>query len=272
MEFLSPEWSFSCSPVELYTLASLLGGEMLIGVPDPFPGWLTEEIQEAMEGAMGSLMASGVLAPRDNGQIVMDVAVAALVGTMIAPQTVFVLTTTIASPHQLFCRRNIYHRPPLTMMMELREEPWTLRFLPDPEAVLQQVRECWRLGSQEAVSASPFALPESVLEQARQVRPAGEQEVREQLEKAGVSAANAAALAHTLVHPIRNGALVAVRAHEGNWDTGGLGMLEGENGLWMLRSFSRQQTQWIECIPRSGEQLMADVETLVHRFLPPPET
>ncbi len=269
MEFISQDWHLSCSPAELYTLASLLGGETLIGLPDPFPGWLTEEIQAAMDEARQSLMARGVLAPRGDGETVMDVVAAALIGTLIAPQTAFILTLTVPDqpPYQI----NIYHRPPLTVALEQREEQWALRFLSDAAAIVRQVRELWALGQQSAAPASPLSLPESVMEEAKQARPLGETEIQKRLEEAGVPSAGAKALAQTLAHPRRNGALVALFLRQGIWDVGGLGMLEGENGLWLLRSFSRQQAQWIECLPRSGPQLLADVEALVRRFLPPAE-
>ena len=269
MELPLDEWRLSCSPIELYTLAALLGGEILIGVPDPFPGWLTEEIQAAMDEARQSLVARGVLASRSEGEVGMDVVAAALVGTLIAPRTAFLLTHTVPEPSSR--QINIYHRPPLTVAMEQREGQWVLQFLPDTDAIVHQVRELWSLDAQQAVRASPFSLPESVMEEARQVRPLGETEIQKRLEKAGIPPASAGALAHTLANPLQNGALVAIGSRRGVWDTGGLGMLEGENGLWLLRSFSRQQDPWIECVPRSGPQLLADVEALVKRFLPPPE-
>ncbi len=269
MELVSPNWSFSCSPGELYTLASLLGGEMLIGVPDPFPGWLTEEIQAAMEEARRSLTARGILAPRDDGQMVMDVAAAALVGTLVSPQAAFLVTAT--APEQPPRQVNLYYRAPLTAAMEKQEGNWLLEFLPDSTAIARRVQELWHLGPQRAVQATPFSLPEGAMELIRQARSLGEKEALDRLREAGVPLASARAMARTLTTPRQNGAMVALCSRQGVWDTGGLGILEGENGLWLLRSFSRQGTNWIECIPRTGKQLMAEVETLVHRFLPPQE-
>lgn len=269
MELPLEEWKLCCSPDELYTLASLLGGEMLIGVPDPFPGWLTEEIQAAMDEARQALTARGILASHGEEGVVMDVVAAALVGTLIAPRAAFLLTRTTPDPSAL--QINLYHRPPLTVAMEQREGQWVLRFLPDTDAIVHQVRELWGLGAQRAVRTSPFSLPESGMEEARQARPLGEVEIQKRLEKAGVPSASAGALARTLANPRQNGALVAIGFRQGVWDTGGLGMLEGENGLWLLRSFSRQQTPWVECRPCSSQELMAEVEMLAHRFLPPAE-
>ncbi|MFN3761980.1 MAG: ESX secretion-associated protein EspG, partial [Anaerolineae bacterium] len=184
-------------------------------------------------------------------------------------RTAFLLTRTAPDPSSR--QINIYHRPPLTVAMEQKEGQWVLQFLSDTDAIIHQVRELWNLGPQQAARASPFSLPESGMEEVRQARPLGETEIQKRLEKAGVPSASAEALARTLANPRQNGALVAMGLRQGVWDTGGLGMLEGENGLWLLRSFSRQQAPWIECVPRSGPQLLADVEALVKRFLPPPE-
>lgn len=263
------EWNLSCSPSELYTLASLLGADMLIGIPDPFPGWLTEEIQEAMEKALGSLTVRGVLFPGEEGRVVMDVVAAALVGTLAAPQAVFIVTCTRAGREP--CQMNFYHRAPLTVAVEPADDQWTLRFLPDGGSIIREVQELWNLDHQPGVPSQPLSLPESVMEDIRSGRPDGADEILARLRAAGISGESAQALAHTLADARQNGALVALSIRHGVWNTGGLGMLEGENGLWMLRSFFRQQTPWIECVPRSAEQLMADVASLVRRFLPPQE-
>ncbi|HID74519.1 MAG TPA: hypothetical protein EYP56_00815, partial [Planctomycetaceae bacterium] len=59
-----------CLP-ELFTLASLLGGEVVIGVPDPFSGWLVEVVGQSLPGqplhpamlyeCLGNLILFGIL-------------------------------------------------------------------------------------------------------------------------------------------------------------------------------------------------------------------
>lgn len=269
MELIPLSWSFSCSSSELYTLASLLGGETLIGIPDPFPGWLTEEIHAAMEQARQSLIMRGILAVRDDGQIVMDVVAAAFIGALVSPQAVFIITAT--TPDQPSRQINLYHRPPLTVSMEEREGNWMLTFIPNTTPIASQVHELWHLGAQTAVQATSFTLPEDEMSQICQMRALEEEQILNRLRHAAVPLASAQAMARTLTAPRQNGAIVALSSRQGIWDVGGLGMLEAENGLWLLRSFSRQGANWVECIPRSGKQLMAEIETLVNRFLPPQE-
>ena len=269
MNTLSSEWNLSCSNVELFTLASLLGGVMLVGVPDPFPGWLTEEIEEAMQAARKTLAERGHLTLRPDGQVVMDVATAALVGTLVAPRAVFLLTeaTPDKAPRQWAC----YHRPPLTVLLESEGEALSLKPLEGQSALFEQVVSAWQLGVQKAVRAETLSLPESAMQSEREARTAGEAAMQNALQQAGAGAKNARALARTLSASRRSGALVAMRPRENSWETGGLGMLDGENGLWLLRSFTRQQADWVELIPCSAQKLSAEIEMLLKHFLPQQE-
>lgn len=266
MNTLPEELTFSCSPVELFTLASLLGGEMLVGVPDPFPGWLREEIEEAMQGAQKALAERGHLTLRPDGQVVMDVVTAALVGTLVAPQAVVLLTETL--PDGTPNRSAFYYRSPLTVFLKIEGDTWSLRPIEGPDALYEQIVDIWQIGAQKAVRAETFSLPESAMQLAREARSSGEAAVQRALQQAGAEAKNARALARTLSAPRRNGALVAMRPRENAWEIGGLGMLEGENGMWLLRSFTRQQTDWVELKPCSGEELAGEIQKLLRRFLP----
>lgn len=266
MNSLLQGWTFSCSPAELYTMASLLGGDTLIGVSDPFPGWLTEEIQEAMERSLNSLTDRGVLIRRGKNEIIMDVSVAALVAPLAAPQSVFIVTLTASD--QVFRQLTVYYKAPLLVVLSAENELWNLQPVSDVEAMLKLIREFWQLDYQNAAHSQAISMPESVVQAALKSRAEGESEVLKQLTTSNVFEQSAQILAHTLTTARRNGSLVAINNRRGVWTTGGLGMLEGDNGLWMLRSFSRQQTPWVECIPRSSDQLMDEVAALIHRFLP----
>lgn len=266
MNTLPQEVTFSCSPVELFTLASLLGGEMLIGVSDPFPGWLTEEIEEAMQKARKALAERGHLTLRTDGQVIMDVATAALVGTLIAPQAVFLITE--AMPNRILNQSAFYHRSPLTVFLKIESQALSLRVLEEPFALYERIVDIWQVRAQKAVLAETFSIPESAIRSAREARTEGESAVQKALQQIGIGIKNVQSLAHTLSTPHRNGALVAMRPIENSWETGGLGMLDAENGMWLLRSFTRQQTNWVELDPCSGKKLAEEIQKLLRRFLP----
>lgn len=256
----------SLSLAELYALASLLGGELLIGIPAPFAGWLTEEIQEAVQTAHHTLVERQYLRLQED-KLLIDAAVAAVVGAIVEPQAVCLITTAI--PGQPPRQANSYYRPPLTVFLEPTSDPVILQALPTPEAILERSLSLWEIAAQKPAPATPFSIPESVLLSARETRP--DREVSRQLEESGIPSTGAAALADTLTALRRNGALVVIRRRRETWDVDGIAMLEGENGLWLLRPSIRQQAHWVECIPCSGERLRDEVERLIWSLLPPEE-
>jgi len=59
---------------------------------------------------------------------------------------------------------------------------------------------------------------------------------------------------------------LVVMRQRGTWQAGGLGFLEGENGLWRLRSFQSNAQDWVECLPCSAAELWQQVEALLERY------
>ncbi len=264
---LPAEAMLTCSPAELFTLASLLGGEMLVGVDDPFPGWLSEEIEEAAQAARQSLAERGHLTLQPDGRVVMDLLPAALVGAMVQPRTVLLLSAAL--PDSTARRWAFYRRPPLTVLLEEVQGGYLLRPLEGRQRVEERILEAWQIQAQKAARAASFLLPQQAIEQARQARLQGEEAVRQTLQRLGIAARNARALAATLCAARCNGALVLLTRRGAAWQTDGLGMLDGENGLWQLRS--RPGDNLVELLPCPAGRLRADLQALLNRFWPPDE-
>lgn len=88
--------AITCSPQEATYLASLLGGTSLLGLEDPFIGWLTEEIQEVWEKARDELAGRRYIEIDRDNRIIMDTTTAALIGTWVFPDASFITTYTPA--------------------------------------------------------------------------------------------------------------------------------------------------------------------------------
>ncbi len=71
----------TCTPAEAAFLASLLGAHTLLGLSDPFHGWLADEIGEAWERARTTLAERRYLEVAAEENLVIDTMVAALIGT-----------------------------------------------------------------------------------------------------------------------------------------------------------------------------------------------
>lgn len=231
----------TCSAQEMVFLAGLLGADSLLGVDDPFWGWLANEIEAAWQQALESLAERRFIEIQPDGNVVMDVAVAALMGTCAFPEASLILTYAPASGEATTWHFHVT-RHLAVEQVPLGEPVSTCRLtaLEDGGAAYRRLLEIWRLNGQLAVSSSGGTLPEAGLTRARELAgESGQEAARTALQQAGLETTVAAALAETLAEPVANGALVALTRRETAWEVAGLGSLEGRNGLWRLRAFSR---------------------------------
>ena len=259
-----------CSAREMTFLASSLGADTLLGVADPFVGWLADEIEQARDQVQTELAGRSFIEIQPDGGIVMDVAVAALVGTCAFPAASFVVTSTPAGGETVM--RYLHVTKQLAVEQAEVTEPaaaYRLTALENGKAAYERVLQIFGLDGQQAVSAPGGELPEASLIQAREAATeAGREEAHKVLAEAGLSNDAAAALAETLVNPIANGALVALAHQETSWDVGGLGVLEGKNGLWRLRAFTRGEENWVEAIPCDAAEAHEAIRRVMNRVLP----
>ncbi|MDY7077909.1 MAG: hypothetical protein SXV54_13420 [Chloroflexota bacterium] len=260
----------TCSAQEMVFLAGSLGADTLLGVDDPFMGWLADEIEEAWKQAQVALAERRFIEIQPDEGIVMDVAVAAMVGTCAFPDASFVVTFASAS------RETMTHHLHVTRQLVVEQiavaEPaatYQLMALEDGEAAYHRILEVLSLDGQQAVPSSGGKLPEAALSQAREVAAeAGLEEAQKVLQDAGLTDTTVAALAETLVDPIANGALVALARQETTWEVAGLGLLEGQNGLWRLRAFTRGGENWVEVIPCDVTEAREAIRRVMNRVLP----
>ena len=262
--------AITCSAQEMIFLASSLGADTLLGIADPFVGWLTEEIEETKELVQATLAERNFVAIQPDDEIVMDVAVAALVGTCAFPDASFVVTFTPADGEATTRYLHVTER--LAVEQTAMPEPvatYRLTALENGQAAYGRILEIFGLNGQRAVSSPGGELPEAALIQAREAAAKTEREkAREVLEKAGLSNDVAAALAETLSNPVANGALVALAHQETAWDVSGAGILEGQNGLWRLRPFTREGENWVELIPCDADEARESIRRVMNRVLP----
>ena len=262
--------TITCSANEITFLAAALGANTLLGVDDPFLGWLTEEIEEVWEETQTTLAKRNFIKPQSDGEIVMDVAVAAMIGTCAFPDASFVVTLTpaggAATTHYLHVTEHLVVEQ---VAVTGREPAYRLTALADGEAAYRRVLEIFGLAEQPSVRVSGGELPEAALTQAREMIAQGAAaEVPEILREAGLAEDTAVALTETLNNPLVNGSLVALARLETAWDVAGLGILEGQNGLWRLRAFTRDGEQWVEVIPCDADAAREAVRRVMNRVLP----
>lgn len=262
--------AITCSPVEASFLAGLLGATSLVGLADPFQGWLADEIEAAWADARAALADRHFIAVQGDGRIIMDIGVAALIATWAFADVSFLLTcTTVEGPVEE-CHFHVRQRQAVEQRMTTEG---AIRLVPfeDVAAVYRQIAERLRLRDQSAATGTRASLPEAALARARAIAAErGAEAASTVLRQAYLPIATADALAEALATPSLNGALAALARHGTGWDVAGIGVLEGPSGLWRLRAFSQEGENWVEVVPCDAEGARAELRRVFNRVLPEP--
>ncbi len=262
--------TITCSAIEATFLASLLGANVLLGLEDPFFGWLTEEIEQAWADAKKSLAERKYIATEEDGHIILDTAVAALVGTWAKPDASFIFTFTPADGKTQI--RYFHLTRHLAVEQTLVKKPnYQLTALENAAAVYQRILTILNIEDQSAAGTDSVTLLEKELTKIRaHVAKSGVRGAADVLKRSDVKESALRPLAHTFAKPVANSALVALAQRATAWEVAGLGLLEGKNGLWRLRAFKRDDENWVEATPCSAAYARDEIRKVMNRVLPEP--
>jgi len=252
--------TFTCSTIELTYLASVLGTEALVGVPDPFIGYLTEETEAAWAAARTALGERGVIALSPAGLPAVRADVARLVRICGQPDGSLMLTCTHGEGEAMACY--LHTAEGLTVEQHASTEAASLRALTDSSQVWHRVRELLRLTDRPSPGSCPAAtLPPAELASLRAMAfEQGALAAAAHLSQMGLPADTARLLSETLCRPVSNGSAISLIHRHGEWLAEGVGILEGENGLWLLRHSSPDM---LLATPATGADAAEAVSRLV---------
>lgn len=260
---------FRCTERELFCLATLMSGRYLLGIADPFPGWLTEEIQEAMEDTVAVLTQRQIVTQTDSGTVVQP-EIAILVDALTHCDVA--ITTSLAKPLQPPQQRQFYFRRPQVLEVSQQQENGVVTYLltplgRHPTRIYEEIVGWWDGLAYPAAGEHSLVIREDALVKAqRKAMADGEFAAEELLVSIGIPEAAAQSMSVTLATSSLNGALAFTRLNEDGWQTEGLGMLAGVNGLWCLHSVERAGEHCIECVPCDAKGLHAKILSLLGRF------
>ncbi|MEI6776384.1 MAG: hypothetical protein WCK70_05755 [Chloroflexales bacterium] len=259
---IGTETAFILSGEELYLLSAITGGETLIGVQDPFIGWLTEEIVEKLESVRGDLHARGYVVVRDTGAAV-EPSLAPLITALTVPH-IAVMVTLHHPGHDL--EERAYHvGHASTVKLSQSGQHYQLEPMTE-SAIAADICNWWGLHDQIAAPGVPFRLEQSTLLAARDA--AGDAAAAAALlSEVGAPAETAASFASALHDPQTNGSLAAMRRGAAGWDVRGVAILESAATLWRLRAFQHHDAPWVEVAPESAAGLTQRVERLLQHTI-----
>lgn len=260
----------TCSPFETAFLAGLLGATSLVGLADPFHGWLADEIEAAWAEARATLAGRHFIEVQGDGRIVMDIGVAALISTWAFADASLLLTCTMADGLAENC--NFHIRQGRAVEQKVTEDgKISLAPLKDVSVVYRQIAERLQLRDQPAATGARASLPEAALARARvAAAERGAGAASAVLQEAQLPAATADALAEVLARPVFNGALAALARCGIGWDVTGMGVLEAPSGLWRLRAFTQEGENWVEAVPCDARRARAELRRVLNYVLSEP--
>lgn len=261
--------TFACSAIELTFLASLLGAETLVGIPDPFTGWLTEEVEAAWGQARAALADRGAIRLLPGGRVEVDHAVANLVYACATPVGSVMVTYTPADGQD-----ECYYFHAKDGVVVQQERAGALHALTpceSPDHVWQRMTEILPLSDRPAFTAPPALLPGEDLARTRKLAAErGPEAAAVKLRLLDIHPTTAELLAQTLFRPVGNGAVVSLVPRQDEWTVDGIGVLEGENGLWLMRSTRQGDEEWVRLAPSGKAEAEAEIRRLLTATLAVP--
>jgi len=251
----------------------MLGSDTLLGVDDPLAGMLTEEITRAWQISRVALKSKGYISESGEGVIAIDPAAAGLLGTWALPEA-YVIATYSQDSRPVLSRHYFMTRHLAVRRISI-ENGYYLEAV-RPDEIHAEIRAMFGLVGQPAAPGTQVRLPEPVFSRGRQMAAqrgadAAYTLLSESTDEPGDTLTTLSALSATLAGPHASGSVTAMSKQATTWEVSGLGLLEGPQGLWRLRSFTRDSRNWVEAIPCDAMTLGAEIRKAVNRVLPDSE-
>lgn len=251
--------SLAFSSQELWFLFSLFGPGVVLGMENPYLGWLMEEREAANREALRSLVDRGLARVVSDDEIDLDDVLAQMVQVCVQPLHSLILHAQKASPTPAAERRYVHWGE--TLLVEHRlmsEDRHRLTALPDQDALVPRLENVLRLNTPVRSDGEDFVIKEDVLFQAGQRCSNGENKMAlALLEDAGLQEDTAARLVKALTSPVANSAAVVVvnRAERDTHHVRGMAVLEGEEDLWMMMPFEHNNAAYVRFVPAGAQEL-----------------
>lgn len=254
------------TPAEAAFLASLLGADALLGVTDPLAGMLSEEITKVWAEARDDLERRGYIREEPGGKLTIDTQVAALTGTWSAPESAIMVSyaPSVGKPIQL----NYFLTTYLAVGQYSADGMYRLEPVNEAD-IHRQITALFRVKAQAASPGTSLSLPLAQFSKAREIAlQEGAEAAQQVLTRADRNPDAVEALAQSLASTKASGSVTGMARQATTWEIAGMGLLEGSNGLWRLRTFSRGNDNWVEAIPCDAATMGAEIGKLVSRVLP----
>ncbi len=234
---------------ELTFLAALSEGQTLLGVEDPFDGWLAHQVEEEWEKLAPEMEAKQLIKKTTNGEIIVDESIADIIKTCCFPGGCILLSRWEkggrATNSCYYITRNMQVEkvdfdPPYNCSLTVLQET--------PEIVKRLEKSFPSCGASEG-KFSGGELPSSLIADIRGYK-------RDELEK-GIallqekypSFDEPALLVSALIDSISYTIMIYSDFRKKPVSTYGFSVLESHDSTWKIRAFNNGEEEWLEIKP-----------------------
>ncbi|WP_068619113.1 hypothetical protein [Paenibacillus tuaregi] len=241
---------------ELFFLAGILGSDRLLGIDDPFRGYLSEEIAEEWESAKNSLLSKGYLTQVNNGvelemspQVFSQVAIAGL-----AERACWVRYTNEDDSFEGYLHVTDEKVVEVRKLSDAAREYQLVEIGNVRQASDDLVnRMRWNIGSPENMPALLLSRKQfnELYENSEHL---SVEEISSELAESTDDQEGAWALAKCLKTRISDGELQLSVWSGTDWETQGAAFVVNESMNWLIRMSTKDDEDWLIATPTTREQ------------------
>ena len=259
--------SLSIGLKELTFLAALLDGDSLLGVEDPFLGWLAHQVEEEWGRLAPEMEADRLFSRSPDGEIVVEPEIAKMIKACCFPAGCVMLSHWQKAGG---ATTHAYYLTPEIIIEKVDLEPsfnCKLSVLQNPAEVVEKIRNILPSTSDLDNSKQGGEVPASVIESIKNQEATDRDTSLTLLSERYPNFKKPDIFVDNLVKPVSYSILILANLKEGDYKTNGFSLLEGEKGLWKMRAFNKKEEEWLEINSCNKSDLEKEFEKIKRYIL-----
>ena len=239
------------STTELWFLLNQFTPTFVLGIENPYSGWLVDEIENENKNAIKSLLSKGFADQLDDKTLDIDDTLYDMVKICAHPNHTVILQISLPNneSQQLF-----YHFGENEIIEHTTDNngEHNLQKVPSMDDFLSQIISSLNLDPEIVGDGQPIKLSENVLSKSIEFLSNQNDEAFETcLQDAGLNSIEISKLGNALRNPLANSS-IAILLNQENPDSQqvrGFGMLQSNSDFWLLQPYNINESPQIEFIP-----------------------
>jgi len=249
---------------ELWLLLSQFGPAFVLGVQNPYQGWLTEEIEAAHRKAAISLLERGLAQFLTDETLDVDDDLMVMAKAITHPEDTIILQCSKEDSG----RQHYFHCANDTVVerVEVAADKHLVSILPSRNSLAARVLSEVDLPAAPGCRGEAFQMLEGALFQAAEAAAKGELlRMEEALQESGIGDSLASALKAALTATVFNGSIVVI-ANQNDAETQhvrGFGILAGAEDIWLMVPVDGQSQPYIELRPTTAQTVRQKITEIL---------